>query len=344
MDKIRSLHIIGSKAFGGAERWFQRFTRALAERGNPTELAVRKGHDLDADLWGGLPCHPLPMRTVWDPLSRREVSRTIRGVAPDLVQTYMGRATRLTRIPRDSGAVHVARLGGYYKLGGYRHAHAWVCNTKGLCDHLVRDGFPADRVFHIYNFLDLPVSGNDGEGVALRTSLGIPPDAWVLLTPGRFVPVKGHRFLLEALAGLPAEIAGRPLQLVMLGDGVLGDNLKAQAEQAGIADRIIWAGWQNDPAPYYRMADMVVFPSLEQETFGNVVLEAWAFGKPLVTTAFRGAVEYVRDGEDARRVPCEDSMALAAAIRELLADYPSARRMAEAGHRRLQQDFSQDER
>jgi len=337
MDKIHSLQIIGSKTFGGAERWLQRFSLGLAALGHPTELVVRKGYELDADRWQPLQHHALPMRTVRDPLSRWEVSRLIRRLRPDVVQTYMGRATRLTRLPAGKGPVHIARIGGYYKLDGFRHAHAWIGNTLGVCDYLRDNGFPADRVYHIYNFFEpAPRPG----AAAKRADWGIPETARVLLTPGRLVPVKGQQYLLKALSLLPREPAGRPLWLVVLGDGPLGNALRAQAQELGIAERVVWAGWQHDPAPFYRMADCVVFPSLEEETFGNVILEAWGFDRPLAITAFRGAREYVRQGEDALMSACADPPSLAASIRRLCEDADLAGSLIAAGRQRLSRDFS----
>ncbi|MCU7946525.1 MAG: glycosyltransferase, partial [Candidatus Thiodiazotropha sp. (ex Cardiolucina cf. quadrata)] len=259
MTNIHSLQLIGSKSFGGAERWFQRFSLALAEIGHPTEIGVRRGHELDGDHWSDLNCHALPMRTVWDPLSRLEVSRLVKRLQPDIVQTYMGRATRLTHLTHADGAIHVARLGGYYKLNGYRHAHAWIGNTKGIRDYLLQAGFPKERVFHLYNFAELPEPGP--ASADLKAQLGIPDDAWVLMTPGRFVPFKGHRFLLDALARLPASLAGRPVWQVILGDGPLKDALHEQAKRSGVENRIVWTGWQLDPDSYYRLADLIVFPS-----------------------------------------------------------------------------------
>jgi glycosyltransferase involved in cell wall biosynthesis len=337
MARIHSLQIIGSKTFGGAERWLQRFTLELAALGHPTELVVRKGYELDSDRWQQLQHHPLPMRTVWDPLSRREVSRLIKKVGPDVVQTYMGRATRLTRLPVGRRPVHIARIGGYYKLDGFRHAHAWIGNTRGICDYLLANRFPGERVHHIYNFFEPPPQSGE---IARRADWGIPEAAWVLMTPGRLVPVKGQKYLLQAMSLLPRELAGQPIWLVVLGDGPLCKTLQAQAQALGLADRVIWAGWQAEPAPFYRLADSIVFPSLDAETFGNVVLEAWGFGKPLATTAFRGAREIVRHGADALMSPCEDAAALAASIRQLCEDPGLAQSLVMNGRQRLTREFS----
>lgn len=346
MTEPLSLQIIGSKALGGAERWFARFARALAETGARAELAIRAGGALeDLDL-GPLPLHRLPLRTVWDPLSRYAVSRLIARVQPDIVQTYMGRATRLTHLKPPSrpgqGPVHVARLGGYYALHSYRHAQAWIGNTRGLCDWMVQQGLPAGRVHHIYNFVEpaQPVAPERLE--ALRAELGLPAEAWVLVSAGRFVPVKGLTHLVEALAWLPQTIADRPVRLVLLGDGPLGPALRRQAEAAGIGDRIHWAGWQMEPGPYFQMADLVVFPSLEEETLGNVILEAWTWSKPLVTSLFRGAREIARHGEDAWCLPCGDARALAEGIGILLGDDQLRQDLARAGQARVRAEFARD--
>jgi len=337
-----SLQIIGSKALGGAERWFARFARALAQRGADARLAIRAGSELEELDLGSLPLHRLPFRTVWDPLSRYAVHRLISRVKPDIVQTYMGRATRLTRLGSRGSPVHIARLGGYYALHPYRHAHALIGNTKGLCDWLVRNGIPANRVHHIYNFID-PAKPVSAERVAaLRGELDLPDDALVLVTAGRFVPVKGHQYLIDAMARLPKQVGGRPLRLVLLGNGPLRSELRQQAENSCIADRIVWAGWRTQPDPFFQMADLVVFPSLEEETLGNVILETWAWSKPLVTSLFRGAREIARHGEDAWCVPCADADMLAQGIRVMLENPAMAEAFARKGFSRMQGEFARD--
>ena len=335
-----SLQMIGSKALGGAERWFERFAWALAETGAPAQLAIRAGSELDGLDLGPLPLHRLPFQTVWDPWSRHAVNHLVALVKPDIVQTYMGRATRLARFGPGRGPVHIARLGGYYALHPYRHAHALIANTKGLCDWLVRNGIPADRVHHIYNFVD-PARPVSAEYIStLRAELGLPDDALVIITAGRFVPVKGLVHLIDALTKLPAEIGGRPLWLALLGEGALGTDLKRQAESSGIGGRIVWAGWRRDPGPFFQMADLVVFPSLEEETLGNVILEAWAWSKPLVTSLFRGAREIVRHGEDAWCVPCADAEAMARGIEAMLRDPAMAGEFARHGRDRVLAEFA----
>jgi glycosyltransferase involved in cell wall biosynthesis len=115
--------------------------------------------------------------------------------------------------------------------------------------------------------------------------------------------------------------------------------MERKAAQLGIADRLVWPAWRNYPGPFLRLADLVVFPSLEEETLGNVILEAWAWGRPLVTALFRGAREIARHGEDAWCVPCGDPKALAAGIRTLLNDPGLAAALATRGGQRVTAEF-----
>ncbi len=338
---MKSLHILGSKQMGGAERWFARFLPAMIRHGESVEAVVRRDSEIARHHLAGVPTQTLGFRTVWDPLSRHEVQRLVKASDAPIVQTYMGRATRLTRLPRGGGKVHVSRLGGYYKLDPFMHAHAWIGNTLGLCDWMVRGGLPADRVFHITNFADPARAVPEAELSALHRHIGLAEGDWLMVTAGRLIDVKGHRFLVDAMSRLPAELGGRRLRLAILGDGDLREPLEAQARQAGVADRILWAGWQHDPAPWFQLADMVVFPSRDPETLGNVILEAWAYGKPLVCTAFRGAREITRHGDDAWVVPCDDGAALAAGMRHLIEDAGLRQDFIAHGLARIESDFSE---
>ncbi len=326
---------------GGAERWFVRFLRAMQRAGEPVEALVRSDSDLARHHLAGIPVAQLPMRTVWDPLSRWQVSRFARRSSARIVQTYMGRATRLTHLPRDPAKVHVARLGGYYKIHQYRHAHAWIGNTGALCDWMVHQGLPAKRVYHIDNFADVAIERDEAQVAALRARIGAQPSDWLMLHPARFVWFKGHTNLLAAFARLPGEIDGRRPRLILLGEGGLRPQLEEQAAQLGIGDRIVWAGWQQEPAQWYHLADMIVFPSLDAEPMGNVILEAWAYRKPLLATAFRGAREITEHGEDAWVVPCEDPEALARGMREMMRDEALRAHLVERGAHRAALEFGE---
>jgi glycosyltransferase involved in cell wall biosynthesis len=338
---MRSLHIIGSKGPGGAERFYTRLVAALHARGH-TVLAVNPPNSQVArELGEKIPQRHVPMRSIMDLVSRWQIRRIIRRFRPDIVQTYMGRATRLTRLRHGRTPVHIARLGGYYNLKGYRHAHAWIGITQGICDYLVRTGLPAGRVFHIGNFVPATSPVTRDDLTSLRTSLDIEDAARVVVSTGRLHPVKGFEDLLAAFSLLPDTVAGQPLYLVIAGDGPLRDQLHAAADRLGIDRRVRWCGWQNETGPFLELADLIVCPS-RKEPHGNVILEAWSHRRPLVSTDTKGGGELITDGVDGLLVPRKDPRRLAAAMKELLYDARLRQQLVQAGLATIKYNYNEE--
>jgi glycosyltransferase involved in cell wall biosynthesis len=331
------LHVIGSRQYGGADQFFVRLVRALAAAGEQVLAVTRAGSPVArAVSEAGLPQRHLPLASKWDLYTRWRLGQLARRLGIDVVQSYMGRATRLTRLPATGRAVHVARLGGYYKVQGYyEHAHAWVGNTRGVCDHLMAAGLPRERVFLIGNFVDPPAPIAAGDLDKARADLGLPADAFVVFTLGRFIAIKGFDDLLRAFARLPPRVGDRPLFLVLAGAGPLASGLAALAGELGLGPRVKWPGWVDRPGPFYELADVFVCPS-RHETLGNVILEAWSYRRAVLATDTLGATELVEDGRTGLVAPRADPEGLAARLRELLAAPPDRRlALGAAGHDRV---------
>ncbi|MGI9213454.1 MAG: glycosyltransferase [Methylococcaceae bacterium] len=338
-----SLHLIGSHQMGGAEQCCFRLVQALHEEGHPTNIVLRPDSPL-MPVFREVQIEPLPMAyaNVWDVWSLWHIRRLIAKIQPAIVQSYLGRATRLTRVPQASGSVHVARLDGFYKIDGFRHAQAWVGVSRKLCDYLVGSGLPADRVFHIGHFVPPPSVPSPEEREALRIRHAIPETAWVLFALGRFVEKKGFQELLAAFAALPETVAGRPVHLMIAGDGPIRESLHEQARQSNANARVHWLGWQNAPGHYFALADVFVCPS-RHEPLGVVQLEAWNYRLPMVTTANEGASELVTDQDNALICPIADAKTMAETLLIMLNMPESERRaMGERGQALLQRRYSRE--
>ena len=339
---MRVMQIIGSKGGGGAEGFFVRLTNALHDSGEQLLAVTLPGSQASDGLQTGLPRQHIAMRGVWDLWARWRISRAISEFRPDVVQTWMGRATRLVSLEPGRLPVHVARLGGYYKLHGYRHVHAWIGNTAGICDYLRKNGFPSERVFHIGNFVEPAPVADQASILQTRRRFGIPEDALLITSAGRLHPVKGFSDLLHAFSILPPSIAGRPLHLLIAGDGELASSLRDQAVNLGISGRVCWAGWQGDIGPLLDMSDVFACPS-RQEALGNIILEAWAHGRPVVSTATQGALEIMSHEQDGLIVPCAEPESLANALRELLtSDAKTLSRIGESGRLTLLREHGKE--
>ena len=334
---------MGSRQFGGAEHFYVRLVRALKEAGHPVTAICRPGSPVSEEL-DSIPVvkKHLPLANRWDLWSQWQISRIISKDQPCVVQTYMGRATRLTKVPKGANAVHIARLGGFYKIDGYyRHADAWVGIGHAICDYLVRSGLPANRVHHIGHFVPPPATLDVEEKAALRAKYNIAPEARVVFALGRLVTKKGFDEYFRAITRLPLEIGGRPVVFVLAGDGPEMNRLRELTVSLDIESRVRMVGWQNPTDPFYQIADLFVCPS-RHEPLGAVFLEAWNHSLPIVATRSDGAVELIEDGVTGLLCDCRDEAGMAAAIRQILeADDANRVAMAKAGNECLQAKYSQ---
>lgn len=189
-----------------------------------------------------------------------------------------------------------------------------VAVSAGVGRDLAARGFPEAKVVVIHN----PVPQGDASPPrrhAWNDRLEAMGDGPVVVTAGRLVPVKDHRTLLAAFSLLLAE---RPARLAVFGEGPLMDDLRALARETGIGDRVLFAGYVEDPRACYAVADLFVLSSTS-EGFGNVLVEAMAAGVPVVSTdAPYGPREILDDGRHGTLVPVGDAPALAAAMAAML--------------------------
>lgn len=124
-----------------------------------------------------------------------------------------------------------------------------------------------------------------------RSAPGQP--VWRLGVVARLESIKGVALALHALAGLHA--AGEHATLDVAGDGPQRERLVALAEWLGIGHAVVFHGLVADMAGFYRRIDLLVHPAL-REPFGQIVIEAAAYGVPSVVTAVDGLVEVVDHG------------------------------------------------
>ncbi|MBI5625128.1 MAG: glycosyltransferase [Elusimicrobia bacterium] len=175
--------------------------------------------------------------------------------------------------------------------------------------------------------------GASGPGGTLaRERFGIPRDAFVAGTVARLEPVKGVRHLIEA-AGLvrrKSAVSVRDVRFLVVGDGSQRPALERLARDLGLADVVVFAGFQDDAVSLLEAMDVYVQPSLN-EAMGQALLSAMARGKPVVAASVCGITDVVVDGATGLLVPPADPRALSGAVLRLLEDPLLRRRLGEAG-------------
>lgn len=164
-----------------------------------------------------------------------------------------------------------------------------------------------------------------------------------MLTVGRAVEKKGFDLLLQALAMLPGDLHWR---LTHIGGGPLLKQLKEQASQLGIADRVEWLGPQSQDAVIasYRSADAFVLACKrdrdgDMDGLPNVLMEAQSQGLACAASAISAIPELIIDGETGLLVPAEDAELLSVAIGRLIVDPALRDRLGIAGAARVRSRF-----
>ena len=217
-----------------------------------------------------------------------------------------------------SAALHTPR----FLIGALVRTYRWIAPHWGAVvansrAHLVRaveaENFDPAGIRLIPHGVDLPRS----QPTPLPTREGPPR----LLFVGKLEKVKGPDLLLDALAVLQRE--GRRVSLAIVGGGSLEGELRDKASRLGAHNISFHGALPHREVPaLLEESDIVVVPS-RYESFGIVVLEAMAAGRPLVATAVGGIPEIVSSPRNALLVPA-DPTAIASAIRELI-DRPDLR-------------------
>ena len=330
-DGPRVMQAMAGAAVGGAEAFFMRLAVALQEAGQDQRVLLRRHESRAADLRAaGIEPVQLPFSGIFDFTTRRRWRQEIADYAPQVVLTWMNRATSFCppAAPGLPPFVHAARLGGYYKLKHYDRCDHLIGNTRGICDYLVDHGWQPERVHHIPNFVD-----TRSAPPASREEYATPAAAPLLFAAGRFHENKGFDTLLRVLKRLP------DCYLWLAGTGPLEPTMRRVSADLGLVERLRFLGWQQNLAPFYAAADVFVCPS-RHEPLGNVVLEAWAQGIPVVSTQSEGPTELIVEGSTGLLVPIDDEAEMAGAIQRLL-DRPELRdRLANGGHLAYDRDFS----
>lgn len=187
-----------------------------------------------------------------------------------------------------------------------------------------------EKVFVLYNGVDLSQYGPGSGNPSLPDSLGVPRNAKVVGIVANYRPVKNLKLFLRAAAIVSARVPQAVFLLV--GQGPLRAELARTASELGITNKVFFSDGKGAVADYLgRMC--IGCLSSESEGFSNALLEYMASGLPVVATDVGGNAEAIRHEVNGYLVASVDPESFAAPIIGLLMD--EAKRIA-MGHRSLE--------
>jgi glycosyltransferase involved in cell wall biosynthesis len=206
---------------------------------------------------------------------------------------------------------------------------------------MVRQGVPAHKITVIHNGIDLaPYQLNSRlDGLVARREWDLSPDQKVVGTVGRLVPIKGYDIFLQAAAKIAAYAADT--MFLMIGEGPCEEELKEQARELGLQDRVIFAGHRKDIPRLFRAMDLFVISSFS-EGGPIVLLEAMASEVPVVATRVGGVPEVLVDKVNGLMVEPHNSLDLADKVIHLLKAPELGDQFRQAGLATVHSEFTQE--
>lgn len=329
MTATRVLHMHFGKE-GGAERFFVSLAQALAERGVEQKFVIRPNRSWRGALapHGEIIENNFRRLSISGMLLPRRIRRLTEVWQPHAMMSWMTRAARL--MPDTPGLVRLTRLGDYPEtLEDFARTDLLVANTPGIAAHCEGMGW-SKPVKVISNFVrQIEVDPVD------RALHDTPEGAFLIGASGRFVDRKGFDVILRAVAQVP----GAWLWLAGSGKGEPG--LRQLAEDLGIAERVRFLGWLDEPMHAMAACDAYVMAS-RHEPLGNVILEAWHAGVPVVSTRAEGPSWFATDGENALLVDIGAPDQMADALRRLAGDVDLRARLRAGARATLNARFTRD--
>ncbi len=278
-----------------------------------------------------------------------KLRREFRRNRPDVVHThqvaglfYAATAAVIAGVPLIVHTEHGKHYAGHRKsawLGrlGAAHVERFYCLSNDMAAEAIDARVvPRRKVRVINNGIDLVRFREAGDPLALRASLGIPPDAPVIGTAGRLNEVKCQDVLIRGFARLRSRVPAA--HLVLLGEGDLRDELIRLSESLGVADAVHFAGYSTEPQHYHHMFDVFALTSRAEGT-PQAVIESSVAVRPVIASRVGGVPELIEHGQTGLLFDSGDDEALADGLYRLVTNRPFARRLAESGRDRVEERY-----
>jgi glycosyltransferase involved in cell wall biosynthesis len=256
----------------------------------------------------GYEVHEVKVRGKLDPIAVRAVAKFLKREKVDVLHAHLSTssvngclAARLAGIPS------VASVHGLSGKLSFVFATHLIGVSNAVKAHLVEQGVSPNRITVVYNGTD-PPAHNWTKAVA-RHQFHFDDGELIFGTVARLTPLKGVSTAIEAFAIIAEKLPDS--RFLIVGDGPEVDALQALAEQLGVADHVVFAGYRQDVYQCLQAIDIFLFPS-QKEAMGLAVAEALALGIPVVSTNVGGLPEVI-DSTVGALVPPEDPVAMAKA-------------------------------
>ena len=234
---------------------------------------------------------------------------------------------------------HTRRTPLYYRLDRLclPRYETVICVSDDLRERCLACGVPPERCLVIENGIDTEENTRRRSTAEAKKRLGFPTERFLLGAVGRLSAEKGFDLLIRAADRLLAQ--GVDLELWVVGEGDERARLQTLIGDLGRTERICLRGYCANPVELYEAMDVCALSSL-REGLPNVLLEAMSLEVPVVATRVGGVPRLIRDGQNGFLVDPGTVEGLVPALDQVLADSGLRARLAQAGRRTVETNYS----
>jgi len=331
---------------GGVETGTLDISRELVKRGHNLIVVSNGGRMVKALLGAGVRHIKLPVHRKSLFTAMRMVGRLRRIIKTEHIEVLHARS----RVPaiiaffaaKGTGASFITTAHGYYSVHLLSRVMGWgrfiIVPSSIIGRHMIEDfGVPRERIRLIPRGVDLerfrfaPVDTSTNK---TEYRIGVV---------GRITPIKGHAFFLQSIARVVRIFP--KARVLIVGDAPedkaeYKENLKALIRKLKIEDSVEFLGSRGDIPRIMSGLDLLVLPSVGQEAFGRVIIEAGASGVPVVATRLGGAVDIIENYRTGILVKPGDIMEMVDSIIKLLKNRPLAKNLALEARKKVEKEYN----
>lgn len=198
------------------------------------------------------------------------------------------------------------------------YADRIIAVSEACKENLTDGGIDPALITVMMNGVEAVNRASDAECDALRVQYGIKTGDFVLGIMARIEDYKGHLYILDAVKRLADQ--GRPVKLIIAGEGSFEQTVRARAKELALDQQVIFAGFVRNVAPILSILDLQLNASYGTEASSLAMIEAFSLGIPVVASDYGGNPWMVDEGESGFLFPSRDSAAMAERIAGIMDD------------------------
>ncbi len=327
-NKIKILNILSGAKFGGAELFFERLTCSFDKHKDIQQKIIIRRNKRRFNILNEKisEIEQINNFNYYNPFCSFKVEKIIKDFKPDIVLSWMNRASKILPNKKINNEKTVGRIGGFYKIKNYVNCDFLVTNTPDLKKYVISQGWDQRAVEYIPNFViqnqDSILSKKDKNNN-------------VILCMGRFHQNKAIDIIIKAMPFLPK------FNLFIVGDGSLRIDYENLIKRFNLNSRVKIFEWSEDISEFLNSCSVLVCPS-RHEPFGNIVVDGWAHKIPVIVSDIDGPGKMVKHKSNGLKFEKDNVFDLVAKIEDLQSNKSLKRKIINNGFNTYKKNFSED--